>query len=202
MSDSIRQEQPADGSANRKSQQASQRDYRMDRIISVVLRGGVLLSAGLLILGAMLYFARVLSGRWPVHPLSYPHSLSDVFAGLAHGEPLAIVALGLLVLLLTPVVRVAISIFVFARERDWLYVGITTLVLLILLVSFLLGTGRRVAYGRPIRHLLFFCWSCWPRAGGLGGSLVGLGGGIFVVPLLTSSSACRSIRPSAPRSSR
>ncbi len=113
----------------------------MDRIISFVLRGGVLLSAGLLILGALLYFARVLWGGAPANPLSFPHSLGDVFAGLGHGDPLAILALGLIVLLLTPVARVAISIFAFARERDWLYVGITTLVLLILLVSFLLGRG-------------------------------------------------------------
>ena len=62
-------------------------------------------------------------------------------AGLGQGDPLAILALGLIVLLLTPVARVAISIFAFARERDWLYVGITTLVLLILLMSFLLGRG-------------------------------------------------------------
>ena len=113
----------------------------MDRIISVVLRGGVLLSAGLLILGALLYFARVLWGGAPANPLSFPHTLGDVFHGLGHGDPLAILALGLIVLLLTPVARVAISIFAFARERDWLYVGITTLVLLILLVSFLLGRG-------------------------------------------------------------
>jgi uncharacterized membrane protein len=118
-----------------------QRDYQMDRIISFVLRGGVLLSAGLLILGALLYFVRVLWGGAPANPLSFPHSLGDVISGLADGDPLAILALGLVVLLLTPVARVLISIFAFARERDWLYVGITTLVLLILLVSFLLGRG-------------------------------------------------------------
>lgn len=118
-----------------------QRDYQMDRIISFVLRGGVLLSAGLLILGALLYFVRVLWDGAPANPLTFPHSLGDVFSGLGHGDPLAILALGLIVLLLTPVARVAISIFAFARERDWLYVGITTLVLLILLVSFLLGRG-------------------------------------------------------------
>jgi uncharacterized membrane protein len=118
-----------------------QRDYQMDRIISVVLRGGVLLSAGLLILGALLYFARVLWGGAPADPLSFPHSLGDVFSGLGHGDPLAILTLGLIVLLLTPVARVIISIFAFAREHDWLYVAITTLVLLILLVSFLLGAG-------------------------------------------------------------
>ena len=118
-----------------------QRDYQMDRIISFVLRGGVLLSAGLLILGALLYFARVVGGGAPASPLTFPHSLGDVISGLGSGDPLAILALGLIVLLLTPVARVAISIFAFARERDWLYVGITTLVLLILLVSFLLGRG-------------------------------------------------------------
>jgi uncharacterized membrane protein len=118
-----------------------QRDYQMNRTISFVLRGGVLLSAGLLILGALLYFVRVLWGGAPANPLSFPHTPGDVISGLAHGDPLAILALGLIVLLLTPVARVLISIFAFARERDWLYVGITTLVLLILLVSFLLGRG-------------------------------------------------------------
>lgn len=118
-----------------------QRDYQMDRIISVVLRGGVLLSAALLILGAIIYFAHVLWGGAPANPLSFPHSLGDVISGIGRGDPLAILALGLIVLLLTPVARVLISIFAFARERDWLYVGITALVLLILLVSFLLGRG-------------------------------------------------------------
>jgi uncharacterized membrane protein len=134
------EEQSTDGSANG-GLTGLQRDYQMDRIISVVLRGGVLLSAGLLILGALLYFVRVLWGGAPANPRSFPHTLGDVFYGLGHGDPWAILALGLIVLLLTPVARVFISIFAFARERDWLYVGITTLVLLILLVSFLLGRG-------------------------------------------------------------
>jgi uncharacterized membrane protein len=118
-----------------------QRDYQMDRVISIVLRGGVLLSAGLLILGMLLYTISSLRSGAPAFSSTYPHSLSDVIHGLTHGDPLAVLALGLLVLLLTPVARVLISIFAFARERDWLYVGITALVLLILLVSFLLGRG-------------------------------------------------------------
>jgi uncharacterized membrane protein len=134
------EKQSTDGSANG-SLIGPQRDYEMDRIISYVLRGGVLLSAGLLILGAILYTISALRSGSPAFPSTYPHSLSDVFRGLVRGDPLAILALGLIVLLLTPVARVLISIFAFARERDWLYVGITTLVLLILLVSFLLGRG-------------------------------------------------------------
>jgi uncharacterized membrane protein len=57
------------------------------------------------------------------------------------GNPQAVVVLGLLVLLVTPVVRVAVSIIAFLLERDWRYVLITSLVLLILLLSFALGKG-------------------------------------------------------------
>jgi uncharacterized membrane protein len=64
-----------------------------------------------------------------------------VAAGLGHGDPLAIIALGLLILLATPFARVAISILTFALERDWTFTAITALVLLILVVSFLLGRG-------------------------------------------------------------
>jgi uncharacterized membrane protein len=120
---------------------ARRRDYQMDQVISYVLRGGVLCSAGLLILGALLFAIGALRSGSPAFPSIYPHSLRDIISGLAHGDPLAILALGLLVLLLTPVARVVISIFAFTRERDWLYVGITALVLLILVVSFLLGAG-------------------------------------------------------------
>jgi uncharacterized membrane protein len=42
-------------------------------------------------------------------------------------------------MIITPVTRVAVSIVAFAMERDWRYVGITALVLLVLLVSFALG---------------------------------------------------------------
>ena len=134
------EEQSTDGSADG-SLAGPQRDYRMDLLISYVLRGGVLLSAGLLILGALLYAIAALRNGSPAFPSTYPHSLGGVLAGLAHGDPLAILSLGLLVLLLTPVARVLVSILAFARERDWLYVAITALVLLILVVSFLLGAG-------------------------------------------------------------
>jgi uncharacterized membrane protein len=64
-----------------------------------------------------------------------------VGTGLTQGDPVALVALGLLVLLATPFLRVAVSIVAFALERDWRYVGITALVLAILLASFFLGKG-------------------------------------------------------------
>jgi uncharacterized membrane protein len=43
--------------------------------------------------------------------------------------------LGLLLLIATPVARVAFSIFGFAAEKDWMYVVFTIIVLAILLYS-------------------------------------------------------------------
>ena len=48
---------------------------------------------------------------------------------------LAIIQCGILMLIATPVARVAFSIFVFLEEHDFLYVAIAALVLLILLYS-------------------------------------------------------------------
>lgn len=108
-------------------------------IISNVLRGGVLLSATIIALGVILFYARAgASGHTPPDR-PFPSSLPAVGHGLAHGDPLAIIALGLLLLLATPVVRVAVSIVAFALEGDRRYVLITSLVLLILLASFVLG---------------------------------------------------------------
>ncbi len=125
-----------------KEASASDQQLRQaELIISYVLRGGVLLSAGIILLGSILFYARYLANPQDIDAQRYPHSLTDVALGIAHGEPLAVIAVGLLILLATPTLRVIVSIVTFALERDWLYTGITVLVLLILLASFLLGGG-------------------------------------------------------------
>jgi uncharacterized membrane protein len=107
--------------------------------ISHVLRGGVVISAAIILLGVVWFYLQMaISGH---ATLTYPHTVVEVAQEFAQGDPLALVALGLLVLLLTPILRVAISIIIFALERDWLYTVITLIVLLILLVSLLLGRG-------------------------------------------------------------
>ena len=111
-------------------------------IIRGVLRGGVLVSAGVIGIGVVAFYARYAAvGGSDVRDTPFPHTLAAVFGGLAHGDPLAIIALGLLILLATPFTRVAVSILAFAVERDRVYTVITALVLLILIVSFLLGQG-------------------------------------------------------------
>jgi uncharacterized membrane protein len=109
-------------------------------LISTVLRGGVYLSGGVTLLGVVIFFVQQRGQQLgDVAKLQYPHTIGEVFAGVGHGSGIAITVLGLLLLIATPVTRIAVSILAFANERDWRYVGITTVVLVILLISFLLG---------------------------------------------------------------
>ncbi|HEV8193382.1 MAG TPA: DUF1634 domain-containing protein [Ktedonobacterales bacterium] len=132
--------QSAEGEAD-DSSNSGQQLAQAELIISYVLRGGVLLSAGVILLGVMLFYIRYAAKPQSVDTQTYPHSLGGVVQGVTHGNPLAVISLGLLILLATPTLRVVISIITFAIERDWLYTAITALVLFILLVSFLLGGG-------------------------------------------------------------
>ena len=119
-----------------------------NKIIGSVLQGGVILSAVVITLGLLLL---------PIHPgglsvqrlLNFPETLAQVGQGLFILRPQAVIALGLLLLIATPVIRVAVSIITFAFERDRQYVVITCIVLAILLFSmFLLGsiTTNPVSY--------------------------------------------------------
>jgi len=56
--------------------------------------------------------------------------------GLATGDPATIIQLGVLLLIATPVARVAFALVAFAIERDKLYVTVSLTVLVVLLISF------------------------------------------------------------------
>jgi uncharacterized membrane protein len=120
---------------------------RAERLISTVLRVGVLASLTTILLGTVIAFAHhpeyVTSPRQLVHLSrpsdSFPHTLREVFTGLLSLRGQAIVVLGLLMLIATPVVRVAVSIMLFLEEGDLTYVAITSTVLALLILSFIVG---------------------------------------------------------------
>jgi uncharacterized membrane protein len=70
---------------------------------------------------------------------AFPHTLREVVNGLIAGRGQAVVAVGLLMLIFTPIMRVAVSIIAFALKRDRAFVLITSGVLTILIISFVLG---------------------------------------------------------------
>jgi Predicted membrane protein len=113
---------------------------RFRLVVSLVLTVGVGVSAALIGVGLL----SALSMGWEGSPIgaspghTAPTSFGDLPARLAVLEPLAIAQLGLLVLLATPVVRVAASVVAFASEGDRLYTAITAIVLAILLASIFL----------------------------------------------------------------
>ena len=73
---------------------------------------------------------------------AFPHTLRDVVQGVRDFRGQAIVMVGLMLLIATPVARVAVSILGFVYEHDRRYVIITTIVLALLVLSFVLGKAE------------------------------------------------------------
>lgn len=109
-------------------------------IIGWILQGGVILSGAVILFGVLLLPFRP-GGLTASRLENFPHSLYQVWIGILGLHPQAFIALGLLLLIATPVLRVAVSVVAFAIEHDRLYVVITLLVLAILIASFVLGKG-------------------------------------------------------------
>lgn len=120
---------------------------QVERIISTLLRSGVAGSLLLILTGLALMFAQHPGhlqtsadlARLTGFGADFPHSLRDVGTGLLAGRGQAVAAAGLLLLILTPVLRVAVSILMFVIEKDRPFVLITASVLAALVLSFLLG---------------------------------------------------------------
>jgi len=129
---------------------------RMELMISYVLRGGVLLSAAVILCGITLAAVTRDTGYAPIqahhlpdilafHPSTgpgyFPTAPAAVLRAALVGKPYAIIGLGMLLLIATPVLRVALSVVFFLAQRDWLYVAITVFVLAVLLLSLIVGVG-------------------------------------------------------------
>lgn len=66
-------------------------------------------------------------------------SLHQLYRSAIHGDPHGVLTLGLFVLTLVPLGRVAFCFLLFIRERDYTYVGFTFYVLAGLVIGVVLG---------------------------------------------------------------
>jgi uncharacterized membrane protein len=116
-------------------------------VISRVLRVGVTASLALISAGSLLSFVQG-GGYGGDHSEvarltgtggAFPRNVAWLVGGLLHANGQAVIVLGLILLIATPVVRVAVSTAAFAQQRDRAYVAITLVVLALLGVSFVLG---------------------------------------------------------------
>ena len=119
-------------------------DRNIEDIVGTLLRIGVTISALVVFVGAFIYLIR--HGGSPTNYRVFRGEPSDLrtLRGIYHGalalHGREIIQLGLVLLIATPVARVAFSIWAFAEEHDRLYMIFTGIVLIILLYS-LLGSG-------------------------------------------------------------
>jgi uncharacterized membrane protein len=120
-------------------------DKQMDLVIGKLLRSGVIFSGVLVSFGGLLYLQHPLrSARNYTHFLAESTSLqgiAGVLRGAVHLDANSVIQLGLLFLIATPVTRVAFCMAGFARQKDRLYVVISSSVLVILIYSLIQG-GR------------------------------------------------------------
>ncbi len=119
-------------------------DEKVERIMGNLLRGGVVCSALIVLAGAVLFLIHY--GATPPaystfrgEPAEFRSVQGILKAALAlRGRGL--IQIGLLVLIATPVARVAFSVIAFALQRDRLYIVVTLAVFILLLFS-LIGGG-------------------------------------------------------------
>jgi uncharacterized membrane protein len=142
-----------DGSAGtERTAEAPWSDHRVEQIIGRLLQLGVLVAAAVVILGGvplLLIHGRDVASFGVFR--TAPSALRTV-GGIVHAafalDPRAIVQLGLVLLIATPVARVALTLVAFVLQRDRLYVAITALVLVLLLYGLVRGDTD------------LHCWNC------------------------------------------
>jgi uncharacterized membrane protein len=122
----------------------------IELVISEILRWGVRISLGLIVVGTILCFVH--SGDYGARGgtaedlrsllaggSTFPRTLAWLGSGLVHLRGAAIVVAGLALLIATPVIRVAATVVAFAIEKDRMYFYITLAVFLGVVLSFFLG---------------------------------------------------------------
>ena len=115
------------------------KDEQVEALIGQVLRIGTMLSCGITFIGLCIFMVH--NARAIPHYHIFLSSMGQFYgpAMLMHhvmqGQATALLELGILLLIATPVARVAFLVGAFALERDRMYVGVSGLVLLILLYS-------------------------------------------------------------------
>lgn len=111
-------------------------ERRLQEGVARVLRWGVLLAAWVVLAGGIAYLAR--HGGEPAHysvfrgEPSELRSVSGIVLGVAALDGRGIIQFGLLILIATPIARVAYALAAFARAGDRVYAGIAAAALTVL----------------------------------------------------------------------
>jgi uncharacterized membrane protein len=119
-------------------------DTSIERMVSVLLRAGVLISGAVVLAGGIYFLLRHGGEKVHYHPFvgqpSIDRIVSEIVKGAIALRARSIIQFGIVLLIATPIMRVALSLVGFALERDRTYVVITAIVLAVLLFSLITGS--------------------------------------------------------------
>lgn len=119
-------------------------DRTLEILVGKLLRVGVLISALVVAIGGALYLVRHHADvvNYKVFHGENPdlRSITGIWASVLHLHSDAVIQLGLLLLIATPIARVALAAVGFYLEKDRLYVVVSLTVLAILIFSIMHAT--------------------------------------------------------------
>ncbi|HJQ52205.1 MAG TPA: DUF1634 domain-containing protein [Gemmatimonadaceae bacterium] len=119
------------------------RDERVEQMVGRLLRLGVLFAALVVAIGGALLLVQYGHSPANFHDFAAAgrglRSVGAILTGVSHGDSRAIAQLGLVLLILTPVARVALTLGAFILQRDRLYILTTSIVLALLLYGLVWG---------------------------------------------------------------
>jgi uncharacterized membrane protein len=118
-------------------------DHAVEQFVGRLLQIGVAISALVILVGGVMLLAHH-GGEAPSFGTfaGEPEGLSTlagILRGVGAGDARAIIQFGLVLLIATPILRVAFTWVAFFLQRDRVYVGVTTVVLALLLYGLLYG---------------------------------------------------------------
>ncbi|HEX7523975.1 MAG TPA: DUF1634 domain-containing protein [Candidatus Deferrimicrobium sp.] len=112
-------------------------DERVEGVIGILLRWGVILAAAVVLSGGAMYLVRngstISDYRVFRGEPSDLRDVSGIVAAAVSWRSRGLIQFGLLLLIAVPVARVAFSVVAFALQRDRTYVVVTLIVLAVLL---------------------------------------------------------------------
>lgn len=116
-------------------------DEQVEHILGYLLRVGVSIAALVVSIGGVLYLLHY-GATFPDYQLfrgepADVRSVSGIISDILSLRSRGLIQFGLLLLIATPVARVGLSLFAFARQHDWTYVVVTLIVFALLLYSLL-----------------------------------------------------------------
>jgi Predicted membrane protein len=118
-------------------------DVDLNRSVGNLLRLGVILSVTTSLIGFIKLFLEGFKMPKDYSFLNMGTSSEKVWGqfwnSLCKGEGMAIIQLGILLLIFTPLMRIIFALIGYLKEKDYTYVIISSIVLVIMIISFVTG---------------------------------------------------------------